>query len=137
MRVLGEQELDAQLPRGGLKALLRLGCDFCLGLQKGYARQSGTNFLQQLQPLRSVLIASDSGHPRDVPTGLGEALNHSFAIFRRSAVYIDKILKGTKPDELPVELPTKFEFDINLKTAKAIGLTISPAIIDRADKVIE
>jgi putative tryptophan/tyrosine transport system substrate-binding protein len=61
----------------------------------------------------------------------------SFAIFRRSAVYIDKILKGTKPNELPVELPTKFEFDVNLKTAKAIGLTISPAIIARADKVIE
>lgn len=61
----------------------------------------------------------------------------SFAIFRRSAVYIDKILKGSKPNELPVELPTKFEFDVNLKTAKAIGLTISPAIIARADKVIE
>jgi putative ABC transport system substrate-binding protein len=58
----------------------------------------------------------------------------SFAIYRRSAVYIDKILKGTKPDELPVELPTKFEFDINLKTAKAIGLTISPAIVARADR---
>ena len=61
----------------------------------------------------------------------------SFAIFRRSAVYIDKILKGTKPDELPVELPTKFEFDINLKTAKAIGLPISPAIVALGDKVIE
>jgi len=59
------------------------------------------------------------------------------AIFRRSAAYIDKILKGAKPNELPVELPTTFEFDINLKTAKAIGLTISPAILNLADKVIE
>jgi putative ABC transport system substrate-binding protein len=61
----------------------------------------------------------------------------SLAIFRRSAAYIDKILKGTKPAELPVELPTRFQFDINLKTAKAIGLAISPMILARADKVIE
>jgi putative tryptophan/tyrosine transport system substrate-binding protein len=58
-------------------------------------------------------------------------------IFRRSAAYIDKILKGTKPDQLPVELPTEFEFVINLKTAKAIGLSISPTILSRADKVID
>jgi len=58
-------------------------------------------------------------------------------IFRRSAAYIVKILNGAKPDQLPVELPTTFEFVINLKTAKAIGLSISPAILNRADKVID
>ena len=58
-------------------------------------------------------------------------------IFRRSAAYVDKILKGATPDELPVELPTQFDFILNLKTAKAIGLAISPAILSRADKVIE
>ena len=61
----------------------------------------------------------------------------AIAIFRRSASYVDKILKGAIPNELPVELPTKFEFAINLKTATAIGLAISPAILSHVDKVIE
>ena len=58
-------------------------------------------------------------------------------MFRQLAVYIDKILKGVNPAELPVEQPVVFELALNLKTAKALGLTISESIIARADKVIE
>ena len=78
------------------------------------------------------------GQPQYVEDGglLSYAPNYS-DLFRRAATYVDKILKGAKPADLPVEQPTKFEFIINLKAAKQIGLMISPNVLARADKVIK
>src|SRR5690349_4404395 len=59
------------------------------------------------------------------------------AVYRQSATFVDKILKGRKPVDLPVELATKFLLVVNLKTANALGLTLSPTLLNRADQVIE
>ena len=69
--------------------------------------------------------------------GLMSYATNYYQLFRQAAVLADKILRGTKPSNLPVEQPTHFELTVNLKTAKALGLTVPPTLISRADEVIE
>jgi putative ABC transport system substrate-binding protein len=97
------------------------------------------------QRARLVELAAKHSLPvmydqKDFVVGSGGLMSYGanfHDLFRRSAVYVDKILRGAKPADLPVEQPTKFELVINLKTAKALGFTIPPVVLARADEVIE
>ena len=91
-----------------------------------------------MTPRRQLLLAAAVTQRLNVEAGglISYFPDHA-ELYRRTAVYVDRILKGAKPAELPVELPTKFELAINLKTARAIGLAVPPSLLLQADKVIE
>jgi len=107
----------------------------------GVVAVSGPLTLSHRQRIAELLVKNrlPSMHERNEEVTAGGLMSYSAVdteSFRRAAIYVDKILKGTKPADLPVEQPTKFEFVINLKTAKQIGLTIPPNVLARADRVI-
>ena len=104
-----------------------------LGYQKG--RGFKRRFVAFARKNRLPTIHTN---PRHVAAGalMSYGVNNR-DMYRRAATFVDKILKGAKPAELPVEQPTRFYLTLNLKTAKALGITFPPAILLRADKVIE
>jgi putative ABC transport system substrate-binding protein len=89
--------------------------------------------LAMLQRLPSIYPAKDYAHVG----GLMTYGSSDFHMYRRAATFVNKILKGARPADLPVEQPSKFELVINLKTAKALGLTIPSSLLHRADQVVE
>ena len=121
------------------------------GVFRAMVKERPNGFILRLQPsLYSAhykRVAELAMKNRLPSIALGPAWTHAGGLmsygadlnfqYRRAATYVDKILKGTKPADLPVEAPTKFDFVINLKTAKQIGLTIPPNVLARADKVIK
>jgi putative ABC transport system substrate-binding protein len=99
-----------------------------------YARRTQLVALAAQQRLPTIY------HQKEFVVGSGGLMSYGpdfHDLFRRAAGYVDKILKGAKPGDLPIEQPTKFEFVINLKAAKALGLTIPPPLLLRADQVVQ
>jgi putative ABC transport system substrate-binding protein len=108
-------------------ALLTLGDPLTVGLRAAIADFASEQRLPAMYPFRQFV---DVGGLMSYGANLSD-------LFRRAAGYVDKVLKGTKPADLLVEQPTKFEFLINLKTARALGIEIPATLLARADEVIE
>jgi putative ABC transport system substrate-binding protein len=128
VRTAGELEgAFAAMARARAQAVLVLGAAILLAERQRVAELAIKHRLPTMSMQKDVV---DAG-------GLMSYSSNSDDLYRRGAIYVDKIRKGAKPADLPVEQPTKFELVINLKTAKALGLTIPQSIIVRADQVIE
>jgi putative tryptophan/tyrosine transport system substrate-binding protein len=122
-----DEVLRAGFSARGLRALVQLGSPTISVRAPRIAEFTTKNRLPGISPFPEFARAGGL-----MAYGLDQA-----DFFRRSASYVDKILKGAKPGDLPIEQPTKFELVINLKTAKALGLTISPSLVLRADELIQ
>jgi putative ABC transport system substrate-binding protein len=111
--------------KGRADAVLVLGAPVLISRRNQIADLAATSRLPAIYPWPELDIG---------PLSYGVRVTD---LYRRAATYVDKILKGRKPADLPVEQPTKFEFVVNLKAAKQIGLTIPPNVLARADRVIK
>jgi putative ABC transport system substrate-binding protein len=128
-QVNGRRDIDS-----AFDAMTKQRHDAILVIGSGITFEHRKFIAEQLIKLR---LPAMTPHVAFVETGGLMSYGPSFAdLYRRAAIYVDKILKGAKPAELPVEQPIKFDLIINLKTAKQIGLTISPNVLARADRVI-
>jgi putative tryptophan/tyrosine transport system substrate-binding protein len=126
----GPADLDrafSEIIKARADALTVLGTPMFFNERRRLVDLTAKNRLPALYPIREFV---DAG-------GLTSYGANFADLYRRAAAYVDKIFKGAKPADLPVEQPTKFELVINLKTAKALGLTIPPSLLGRADEVIE
>ncbi len=120
--------------RLALAGLSRSNVDALFVVDDAFMKTHGDEILQMGMKARLPIVYADKPRARRGVL-LSYAVDHP-ALFRHAAVYVDKILKGAKPSDLPIEQPTKFELVVNLKTAKALGITIPESILLRADEVI-
>jgi ABC-type uncharacterized transport system substrate-binding protein len=130
--------VDASDSRGLDEAFLmlnRIGPDAVLVVADPFLAGEGARIAEQM--IKSRLPSIYSYHESVVAGGLMTYTTNYYDVFRREGLFIDKIFKGAKPGDLPVQQPTKFDLVINLKTAKALGLEIPPTVLALADEVIE
>jgi ABC-type uncharacterized transport system substrate-binding protein len=130
MRAIRKRDLDdafLTLSRTRPDAVLVVADPFLAGERARIAEQM----------IKMRLPSVYSYHENVVAGGLMTYTTNYYDIFRREGLFIDKIFKGSKPGDLPIQQPTKFDLVINLKTAKALGLTVPPSLLALADEVIE
>jgi putative ABC transport system substrate-binding protein len=130
VEILGADTLDA-----ALRETRRVRSGAIVTLQSALFQALNGRLAELALQYQLPVLSSESGF-----AAAGGLMNYGDSVddaWRRSAVQVDRILKGAKPGDLPIEQPTKFEFVINLKTAKALGVTISPSVLARADHLIE
>ena len=125
---------DAEELRAAFSGLDRSNADALFIVDDAFMTSLGEEFLQLGMKARLPIVYAHKPLARKGVL-VSYAVDHS-ELFRRAAAYVDKILKGAKPGDLPIEQPTKFELVVNLKTAKALGITIPQSILLRADEVI-